>query len=64
MLYKFEWGAFEVEIKDVSHFNFVQSHSVYQIFVFGFVLGSTSRSTIFQSYWEGFLGITSTKQWG
>ena len=23
-----------------------------------------SRSTIFQSFWDGFLGLISTKQWG
>ena len=29
-----------------------------------FVWGFTSRSPIFQSFWDGFLGSTSTKQWG
>ena len=27
-------------------------------------LGLISNSTIFQSFWDGFLGLTSSKQWG
>ena len=45
------------------------AHSGYHNYVlcimsicFCFVLGFTSRSTIFQSFEDGFLGLTSTKQ--
>ena len=41
----------------------VISDCMFDYYCFGFVFCFTSRSTIFQLFWDGFLGLTRTKQW-